>query len=106
MNCWAARTGNMTHIFAAKDRAEDVNGVMTSVIRALESGDWISTGMLYVFDSKLRRTNSEALHAVLKELLSERAIRMRVVRTAGRDKTEFRLVQPNAGDERTQKAPA
>lgn len=85
----------MTHVFASHPigwrPAEKPHLVRAKVLNALSHGGWVSTGELY--DATLRKVRRTVMHQVLKDLLADRTIRMRVLRTDGRDRTEFRLVR-------------
>ena len=55
---------------------------------AFASGTWISTKEIY--DATKRKVKREVVHEILKEMLSAREIKMRLItNTGGRERTEF-----------------
>lgn len=60
------------------------------VLSALADGEWHATGGLYGATNRV--VPRAQIHAVLKELLQQKVIRMRLIhKTGGRPRTEFRL---------------
>jgi hypothetical protein len=75
-------------IFDAKKDATCFSGVQEIIVCRLKSGEWFSTTELYRACSM--RVKRELLHAVLKELLQNRVLVMRVLNRNGRVTNEFK----------------
>ena len=69
----------------------DPNWVRQKVLEACRDNEWTAMGALYPATS--RRVRRELLHAVLKQMLAARELRLRIVPVVGAaDRTEFKRI--------------
>lgn len=66
--------------------------VRRQLVSAFAADKWLSTGELYKLTNRV--VKRDLLHVVLKSMLNDRTIRMRIIPVAGaRDRTEFKRNQ-------------
>ena len=78
-------------------RFKDAKSVRDAVLTALDKKEWVSTAEMYA--ACQQHVRRDVLHDVLKQLLADREIRMRVMPRLesvkiGSGKTEFKRTSP------------